>query len=337
MVQQTENISQPFKKIRILWVVVIIILNVMIISGTLFAGLWPFNFLPANGCRADSKTGTLLFEKTGIAYRKMISSARQSLINGNTFSLAFRVQPFSVPVHCPTILGLYNSKEMIATINQWKSTLIVQSGSGKVVFGNVMNDQQPVSVIMTIADTILTVTCNGMTRNLSILYSDMKSRMLHHIVFGNNESLHSPWKGELSSIRFNKNVDAFEFIVVPKQLVPLKAKMLTPPWDDFRMEWRYALDMIVNLLGFIPLGISLSLLLSCVFSFRRYRYLVCILCFLTSLLIETSQAYLITRTSQMSDLILNSWGGVLGVVVYVILRRLILYLKVIDRGDTSKP
>jgi VanZ family protein len=340
MVQQTENISQPSPKIRIMWVVVIVAFNVMIIGGILFAGLWPFNFFPENGCEADTKTGTLLFEKTGIAYRKLDVSACQSLFNLSFFSLTFSARPFNAPVYCATIFALYNSDEKILAINQWKTTLIVQYNSDRVVFGNVMEEHALVPVNITITDSMLTVTCSDITKKIFIDNSEIKNSLLQYIVFGNNASLHSSWKGVLSFIRFNKSNDSFNLIQVPRQLVPLKAEMLTPPWNDIRMERGYALDLIINLLGFVPLGFSLCLLLNYVFSIHYYKYLVILLSFLTSLSIEIAQAYLITRTSQLSDLILNSWGGVLGVVFYVIFRRATLESKksskIINRRERTK-
>lgn len=336
MVQQTENISQPSRKIRILWAIVIVTLNVMILSGILFAGLWPFNFLQVNGCEVDVTTRTLVFEKTGIAYRKLDISAGQSLFNDCPFSLAFNVQPFNFPVHCATILAFYNREGKILTVNQWKTKLIVQSGTKRVVFGKVMKEKSPVSVMMTIADSVLTVTCNGITRSALIDCSDMKNRMVQYMVFGNNASLHSSWKGVLTSIRFNKCNDSFNLIQVPRHLVPLKAKMLTPPWNDVRMERRYAVDLVANLIGFIPLGLSLCFLLNIVFSIHNYRYMVIMTSFLISLFIETAQAYLITRTSQMSDLLLNSWGGVLGLVMYIILKGVILDSKKIKNHRSQE-
>jgi VanZ family protein len=328
MVQQIENISQPSRKIRIISAVVIVILNVVVVGGILFVGLWPFNFLPENGCNADAKSGRLLFERSGIAYRKLDISACRSLFNNKTFSLAFSVQPFNSPVYCATILALPNNKKTLITINQWKSTLIVQSGSCKVAFGNVMKEKVLIPVMLTIVDSILTLTCSNITKTVLIDNSDLKNGMLQYIIFGNNASLHSPWKGVLSSIRFNKSNDSFQFIQVPRQMIPLKATMLTPPWNDYKMELNYAMDLIINLLGFVPLGLSLCLLLNNVFSMRNYRYLAILLSFLISLFIEMAQAYLITRTSQMSDLILNSWGGLLGTVLYVILMKLV--------GESSK-
>ncbi|HEX2958531.1 MAG TPA: VanZ family protein [Chitinispirillaceae bacterium] len=323
MVQQSENISQLSRKIRILWTVVIIILNVMIVSGILVAGLRPFNFFPENGCVADFNAGTFLFERSGIAVGKRNTMACQSLFNDNTFSLAFRVQPFSSPVYYATIFALYNSKEKILTVNQWKTKLIVESGTGRVVFGSVLKQNALVSVMITIAGSVLTVTCNDSTKNVMVDYSEMKPGTYHYFVFGNNASLHSPWMGALSSILLNKSKEYFYKIQVPRQLVPLKIKILTPPWKEARMERRYALDLIINLIGFVPLGISLCLLLNTIFSIQYYRYVVIMVSFLTSLFIEVAQVFLITRTSQMSDLILNSWGGVFGVVVYTILLRVI--------------
>lgn len=321
MVQQIENIFHPSGKIRIIRDVVIVFINVIIVLAILFAGLWPFNFFPQNGCVADFSTGTLLFEKNGIAFTNMDISKDRLLNTDTVFSLAFRVEPSCLPVHCATILAVYNNEGKVLTVNQWKTALIVQSGAGKVVFGQAMKVKSRIFVEMFMNNSFLTVTCGDKTKKIPIDYAGIENGMLKYVVFGNNASLRSPWVGELFSISLNKRKDSFNCIEVPRQLVPLNAKMLTQPWKDVSLERRYALDLIVNLLGFVPLGLSLCLLMNITFPVRNYKYLVAMLVFIISLFIETVQAYLITRTSQMSDLILNSWGGVLGVVLYVIFQK----------------
>lgn len=98
--------------------------------------------------------------------------------------------------------------------------------------------------------------------------------------------------------------------------IPQK-QILTMPWEDLRLNKSTALDVTMNLFGFIPFGIFFSALLwSFGGSARRYRLIITILVGGSiSLFFELAQVYIPTRSSQMSDLILNIIGTIAGVIV----------------------
>jgi hypothetical protein len=102
---------------------------------------------------------------------------------------------------------------------------------------------------------------------------------------------------------------------IPPVFHIIKKKVLTGPWDDFRFDKYYFADVVINFVGFIPLGFFLSLFLSVVVSTgtrRKSLLLTIAICFVISLGIELAQVYIPTRSSQLSDLILNTLGGALG-------------------------
>ena len=95
----------------------------------------------------------------------------------------------------------------------------------------------------------------------------------------------------------------------------IKKQVLVGPWDDFQWNRGYLFDVIINLFGFVPLGLFLSLFLSSVVAIhsRKKNLLFTIsICFVISLGIELAQVYIPTRDSQLSDLICNTLGGTIG-------------------------
>jgi hypothetical protein len=82
-------------------------------------------------------------------------------------------------------------------------------------------------------------------------------------------------------------------------------------------------DIVVNLLGFIPLGFILAAILDKlggIFS-KRAVFLTVAACFFVSLLIETVQTSIPSRNSDLLDLVFNTSGGLIGAVIYLMTRR----------------
>jgi len=107
-------------------------------------------------------------------------------------------------------------------------------------------------------------------------------------------------------------------LVIPATFRVFKKTVLVPIWKDFRPKRSYFTDIAINIAGFIPFGFILSFLL---YSFRKTSaskmYLTAILSGgAISLTIELLQVYLPTRSSQMSDLIFNILGTILGVALF---------------------
>jgi hypothetical protein len=107
-------------------------------------------------------------------------------------------------------------------------------------------------------------------------------------------------------------------LTIPSHLLQLQKDYLVPPWIDFRWEMDYAVDIVQNLLAFVILGVLATASFSYLHLKRNVLISISTLnSFLISITIETLQIYLPTRTSQLSDLILNTAGGFLGALIFL--------------------
>jgi VanZ like family/Concanavalin A-like lectin/glucanases superfamily len=105
---------------------------------------------------------------------------------------------------------------------------------------------------------------------------------------------------------------------IPKRMHLLKRRILTLPWVELKLTKSFIEDFVVNLMGFIPLGFILSATfvgLGGIFE-NRATLITMALCFAISLLIEISQAWIPSRSSQILDLMLNTGGALIGTMGY---------------------
>lgn len=112
-------------------------------------------------------------------------------------------------------------------------------------------------------------------------------------------------------------------LTIPERMTILSKEFLTAPIVYRGNKPSLVQDMIVNVAGFAPMGFLLSALLC----HGRRRTLakrlgwVMLACGGLSLAIELAQAWIPTRSSQMLDLILNTLGAGVGVLLHSVYRR----------------
>lgn len=102
---------------------------------------------------------------------------------------------------------------------------------------------------------------------------------------------------------------------IPKKYMVLDEKFLEPAWKEFRWDWGYWKNVLINIGGFIPLGFFCYAHLSA----RRMKapaLATILLGAAVSLTIEVLQAFLPTRDSGTTDLITNTFGTYFGVMLY---------------------
>lgn len=93
---------------------------------------------------------------------------------------------------------------------------------------------------------------------------------------------------------------------------------LIPFWYDTESEFLLHLkEMLYNVLVFVPLGMYVS-----IFRPDWAFWKKALPCFAVSLLFETLQFAFALGVSDVTDLITNTLGGVAGVLLYTLLRRL---------------
>jgi VanZ family protein len=108
---------------------------------------------------------------------------------------------------------------------------------------------------------------------------------------------------------------------IPKSYFVLHAPLLELPWRTYHSSWSYWKDVALNIVGFIPLGLFVTAYYSSLQKLKGAAAIAVGLGFLTSLLIETLQAFLPTRDSGLNDVITNTLGTALGALLYSVICR----------------
>jgi hypothetical protein len=107
-------------------------------------------------------------------------------------------------------------------------------------------------------------------------------------------------------------------LIIPSRFEVLQKNILVPPWEDFRFTRSYLMDVLTNLLGFIPFGFFFSAYLWMRKPRSIFRFLIISMLIggCLSLSIELIQVYLPTRSSQLTDVITNTLGTIIGVILF---------------------
>ena len=111
---------------------------------------------------------------------------------------------------------------------------------------------------------------------------------------------------------------------------------LERPWTEFSRSTGFFSAVLKNIVGFIPLGFCFYAYLSAARYIKRPALATVISGTLVSFTIEILQAYLPTRESGMTDLITNTFGTYIGVLLYAAVRPILSatlpWLSLVDSG-----
>lgn len=109
--------------------------------------------------------------------------------------------------------------------------------------------------------------------------------------------------------------------------------MLRSTAKEFKANWMYATDVLMNVAGFVPLG-----LIGCAYSSwvrRRWKAILftTVACGILSLTIEVLQYYIPRRGSGMTDVVTNTFGAAIGALLLQIgpVRRALQQMKLMPR------
>ena len=105
-------------------------------------------------------------------------------------------------------------------------------------------------------------------------------------------------------------------VYIPERYVVVHQILLEAPWSEVRTQQSYLKDVLINIGGFIPLGLFFNLYFTSVRQMKRGALVTVILGGSVSLMIEVLQAYLPTRYSGITDIITNTLGTCVGVGLY---------------------
>jgi len=115
--------------------------------------------------------------------------------------------------------------------------------------------------------------------------------------------------------------DSATDLLIPERFFVLHPQFLERPWDEYHPGWRYWKNVGINIVGFIPLGFFFRPYFGRILNSKRSSWLVIAFGFAVSLTIEVGQSFLPTRDSGMTDLITNTFGTALGVMLYLWVKR----------------
>jgi VanZ family protein len=103
---------------------------------------------------------------------------------------------------------------------------------------------------------------------------------------------------------------------IPKRYVVPHEKFLEAPWKEYEPRWSYWEDVLINVGGFIPFGFVFMAYFMASGQVRRPALKAILIGTLVSLAIEILQAFLPTRDSGCTDVVTNTFGTGLGVMLY---------------------
>jgi len=110
-------------------------------------------------------------------------------------------------------------------------------------------------------------------------------------------------------------------LMIPKTFIPIKRIFLSLDWENIKFNGSFIKDSIINFFGFIPFGFLFLAFLWKTAPVRKLRLsmLVILAGGGLSLIIEIIQVNLPSRSSSLLDLILNTVGTGVGVILFNII------------------
>ena len=102
-------------------------------------------------------------------------------------------------------------------------------------------------------------------------------------------------------------------LYIPKRFSLPYQPLLKPLWKEYEFTWEYLANLLLNVIGFIPLGFFFYAYWRSAKPIASAALVTVALGFAVSLSIEILQSYLPTRSSGTTDLVTNTIGTFLGV------------------------
>jgi len=114
----------------------------------------------------------------------------------------------------------------------------------------------------------------------------------------------------------HNGLDPAEDLTVPKHYFILHPGFVRTPGREYHPTWAYWQDVGVNIVGFVPLGLCVVAYLSLTRTIKYPGATTVVVGLCTSLAIELLQAFLPTRSSGLTDVITNTLGTAIGVMIF---------------------
>ncbi len=322
------------------------LLVIFMVLGMLFIGLHPFNFFPENRVLINGDGPGVHFFGRGIAY----STEFGDWPGNGPVTLDLVLEPERYYTHrVPHILTLCDRSGLeVMYFGQWEDTLVLRLVEGnpwmekidrEIDVGDLLHPGKTIRIDLVLSEGSTGIYVNG---QLLQKYDDFDfasavlKRPVHTIVLGNASTGDSSWRGKILELAvFNGAMDPntirdqyarwktgpgqdIRDVTAPEDLTPIRREFLSLSTLQDLDELSFYKDAVINVAGFIPLGLVLSLLLSGISNKKNAALSIItpvLIGGLLSLIIETSQAFLLSRSSSMIDLVLNILGTGIGAMI----------------------
>lgn len=105
-------------------------------------------------------------------------------------------------------------------------------------------------------------------------------------------------------------------LYIPETFGILHKRILAPPWEEFSPQLSYVWDILINMAGFIPFGFFFYAYLTCNRQWNRAAVVTIVSGGIISVSIEVLQGFIPSRMSGVTDVITNTLGTSLGVILW---------------------
>lgn len=298
-----------------------------IIGAYPLAAFYPYEVrtpLEANGAEW-SADGTLRFSAPGIARTATAPEWLDDARRSHRLEITLRVRPFDSSQTGPArILTVSkNPWQRNLTLGQEADRLVLRlrtpetdaDGQPEQHIPGIFVDRRWVALAVTIVPGRVRVAIDGQVR----LEERLPDRPLepfdltYRMALGNELTADRPWLGEIAQATVTTAAARADYIDPARLELPRRLRYFHNPPQLVPLRDIGADDAIVNLLGFLPLGVLIGWL-----ALERGRSLpgwTILPIFLMSLGIEVGQWWMPARYISIDDLLLNTLGGAIGLLL----------------------
>ncbi len=294
-------------------------------------GFYPFLWIPLPGIYEnvveETTEGGLSFQSRGIAYTEAPPKWVNAAITDSAFELELKVLSYDAsqggPARIFTLSHDHFNRNL--TVGQSAEDLIVRlrtpvtdaNGTPEHVVQGVFRQLGPHRIVVRVSAKDIRIDVNKRQQLVSSLPSGALSNWdpKYRLALGNEFTFLRPWRGEVKEAVVRVHGEEFpytfeelwtpeRYVVDSETLQERASRFFSVPFSHVDPG-----DWIKNILGFVPFGFLLMLL-------RRNPVLPAVAlawCAALSLGIEIGQVFLLSRTPELEDFLLNILGGGLGV------------------------
>ncbi len=290
-------------------------------------GFYPFHPVPVYTNHATfDNDGILSFDGGGIAYTPVAPEWLGAAIDSGRIELTLELRPAKLDQKGATIFTISNdSQQRNLTLRQHEKLLVVQfvrstaAGlkSKELYVPKVFRKTDWYTIRLILERGEASVYINdklSLSRDLADDTFAVWSAD-YRLSLGNMNEFNRPWRGEVRQAKINAGEHHIDYIADRQLETPASYQRIHDrTLERFLIPTPMALtptfirDVLVNLLGFIPLGLVTALL------WQSNRPIVAALVVSTfaTVSIELTQVFLPWRVPSLHDIVLNIAGGLIG-------------------------